>query len=356
MRTSLLFAILVLALTVAQSGTGAAQGGASQAAGDPANGKAVFAFGNTSCTNCHGLEGQGGWGPDLAGRRITYDQAVAAIRNPIWRMPAFVPSQLSDKEIQDMVAYWNTLPVAPAIGKWRNEAPADGPRAQQLAVNIIGCGQCHGVTMSTPRHGAAGMSADFEWFKKQVYNHATVMPEQWKQLDGEGPPTTRGRVRMGNFSPKRLPESQLQEIWTWMNDLGMVVPIVARLTSGATSATGTAYTLSVENEGLKDKGVAAEDVTISLILPPGTKAASATGTGYQGIKRDEKTNADMAVWRLPKLVAHEHQDFTITLAGTPAGDAVPRGTVAYAKPTAKADAVVNFALQRPGGRGRGGAQ
>ena len=356
MRTSLLFAILVFALTAGQSGTGAAQGGAPQAAGDPANGKAVFAFGNTSCTNCHGLEGQGGWGPDLAGRRITYDQAVAAIRNPIWRMPAFVPSQLSDKEIQDMVAYWNTLPVAPAIGKWRNEAPADGPRAQQLAVNIIGCGQCHGVTMSTPRHGAAGMSADFEWFKKQVYNHATVMPEQWKQLDGEGPPTTRGRVRMGNFSPRRLPESQLQEIWTWMNDLGMVVPIVARLTSGATSATGTAYTLNVENEGLKDKGVAAEDVTISLILPPGTKAASATGTGYQGTKRDEKANADVAVWRLPKLVAHEHQDFTITLAGTPAGDAVPRGTVAYAKPTAKADAVVNFALQRPGGRGRGGAQ
>jgi mono/diheme cytochrome c family protein len=356
MRTSLLFAILVFALTTAQSGTGAAQGGAPPAAGDPANGKAVFAFGNTSCTNCHGLEGQGGWGPDLAGRRITYDQAVAAIRNPIWRMPAFVPSQLSDKEIQDMVAYWNTLPVAPAIGKWRNEAPADGPRAQQLAVNIIGCGQCHGLTMSTPRHGAAGMSADFEWFKKQVYNHATVMPEQWKQLDGEGPPTTRGRVRMGNFSPKRLPESQLQEIWTWMNDLGMVVPIVARLTSGATSATGTVYTLSVENEGLKDKGVAAEDVTISLILPPGTKAASATGTGYQGTKRDEKASADVAVWRLPKLVAHEHQDFTITLAGTPAGDAVPRGTVAYAKPTAKADAVVNFALQRPGGRGRGGAQ
>ena len=89
---------------------------------------------------------------------------------------------------------------------------------------------------------------------------------------------------------------------------------------------------------------------------PGTKAASATGTGYEGTKRDEKANADVAVWRLPKLVAHEHQDFTITLAGTPAGDAVPRGTVAYAKPTAKADAVVNFALQRPGGRGRGGAQ
>ena len=353
MRTSLV-GFLMLIIATALSGRGVAQSAAPQTAGDPANGKAVFAFGNTSCTNCHGLEAQGGWGPDLAGRRITYDQAIAAIRNPMWRMPAFVPSQLSDKEILDMVAYWNTLPVQPAIGKWRNEAPADGPRAQQLAVNIIGCGQCHGVTMSTPRHGAAGMNGDFEWFKKQVYNHATVMPEQWKQLDGEGPPTTRGRVRMGNFSPKRVPESQLQEIWTWMNDLGMVVPFVARLTSGATNATGTTYNLEVENEGLKDKGWTAEEITISLTLPPGTKAVSATGTGYQGTKRDEKTNADIAVWRVPRMAAHEHQAFTITLAGTPAGDAVPRGTVAYAKPAAKSDAVVNFALQRPGGRGRGG--
>jgi mono/diheme cytochrome c family protein len=349
MRTSF-FAILVLAIALAQSGSGAAQGGAAPAA-DPANGKAVFAFGNTSCTNCHGLEAQGGWGPDLAGRRITYDQAVAAIRNPMWRMPAFVPSQLSDQEIRDMVAYWNTLPFAPAIGKWRNEAPATGPRAQQLAVNILGCGQCHGVTMSTPRHGAAGMNADFEWFKKQVYNHATVMPEQWKQLDAE---RQRGRVRMGNFSPRRVPESQLQEIWDWMNELGMVVPLVARLTSGQTTAAGTTYNLEVENEGLKEKGLTAEDVTISVVLPAGTTAVSATGAGYQGTRKDEKTNADVAVWRVPKLVAHEHQNFTITLAGTPAGDAVPRGTVAYAKPPAKADAVVNFALQRPGGRGRGG--
>jgi uncharacterized repeat protein (TIGR01451 family) len=126
------------------------------------------------------------------------------------------------------------------------------------------------------------MNADFEWFKKQVYNHATVMPDQWKQLDAG---RTRGRVRMGNFSPKRLPESTLQEIWTWMNDLGMVVPLAARITAGAASATGTTYTVEVENEGLKDKGVAAEDVTVSLVVPPGTKAVSATGAGYQTRRR-----------------------------------------------------------------------
>src|SRR3970040_3001923 len=135
MRTFIVAGFVLFAL-VTQGGTAAAQGTAPQAVGDPANGKAVFAFGNTSCTNCHGLEGQGGWGRDLAGRRITYNQAISAIRNPMWRMPAFVPSQLSDKEILDMVAYWNTLPVATAIGRWRSDAPGEAPRGQQLGVNI----------------------------------------------------------------------------------------------------------------------------------------------------------------------------------------------------------------------------
>ena len=49
MRTTF-FAILVLAITIAQSGSGAAQGPPQQAVGDPANGKAVFAFGVALCT------------------------------------------------------------------------------------------------------------------------------------------------------------------------------------------------------------------------------------------------------------------------------------------------------------------
>ena len=348
----------MLVLSVAQSGTGAAQGARRRRVGDPANGKAVFAFGNTSCTNCHGLEGQGGWGPDLAGRRITYDQAVAAIRNPMWRMPAFVPSQLSDKEILDMVAYWNTLPVAPAIGKWRNEAPANGPRAQQLAVNIIGCGQCHGNTMSTPRHGAAGMNADFEWFKKQVYNHATrdagtVEAARWRRTSEDARPRADGQflaeAAAGIPAPGNLDVDE--RAGNGGADLWRGSP------AGQRRRAGTTYTLDVENEGLKDKGVAAEDVTISLVLPPGTKGG--VGDRERDIRAPSETRRPMPTWpcgAFPKLAAHEHQNFTITLAGTAAGDAVPRGTVAYAKPTAKADAVVNFALQRPGGRGRGAAQ
>jgi mono/diheme cytochrome c family protein len=353
MRTFLAAAFVLLVLA-AQGGAGAAQGPASPLVGDPANGAKVYAFGNTSCTNCHGTEGQGGWGPDLAGKGITVARATLAIRAPMWRMPAFVPSQLSDQEIADMVAHWNTLKVQPAIGKWRFEAPFDGPRGQQLAVNILGCGQCHGLTLSTPRHGAAEVNGDFEWFKRQVYNHAVAQPEQWKMLDGEGPPRQRGRVRMGNFSPKRVPEATLREIWDWMNDLGMLVPVIARLTAGPAAAAGTTYTLDVENEAVPQKGLTAEDVTISLMVPAGTKVVSATGTGYQGVRKDEKTSGDVAVWRVPRFAPHDHEKFTITLAGTPVGDAVPRGTVGWVKPAAKADALVNFTLPRPGGRGRGG--
>jgi mono/diheme cytochrome c family protein len=119
-----LFAGLAVAL---HAGTAAAQN--TPPVGDPVNGKAVFTFGNTSCTNCHGVDGVGGWGPDLAGKNISYAQAVRAIRLPIWRMPAFAPSQLTDQEIADMVAYWNTLKPTPTLSKWKVDmVGADAPR------------------------------------------------------------------------------------------------------------------------------------------------------------------------------------------------------------------------------------
>ena len=124
------------------------------------------------------------------------------------------------------------------------------------------------------------------------------MPEQWKQLDGEG---------ASNDARPRADGQFLAETIAGIAAAGNLDLDERSGNGGAPRgaahqrcdvATGTTYTLNVENEGLKDKGVAAEDVTISLILPPGTKAVSATGNGYQGTKGDEKANADVAVWRL----------------------------------------------------------
>jgi mono/diheme cytochrome c family protein len=343
MRNVLLGAFVVFAL-VAQSGTSSAgQGGA--AAGDPANGAAVFRFGNTSCSNCHGAAAVGGWGPDLAGKGITVAQAVRAIRKPLWKMPAFVESQVSDKEIIDMVAYWNSLPPTKELGKWRFGPVKDGPWGQQLATNIVGCVMCHGLTMETPRHGAGEVKGDFEWFKKMVYNHATEQPAQWKMLDREAAPSSTpapGRVRMGNYNREHLPESTLKEIWDWVEEMGILVPISARIT-----AEGTTYTVDVANGAVPNQGLTAEDVTVTLNVPMGMKVVSGTGSGY-------KATGNVVTWKLAKMAPKDRQKFTVVLNGTASdASAVPRGKVSWAKPTAKEDADVEFALPRPGGRGAG---
>ena len=90
-------------------------------------------------------------------------------------------------------------------------------------ISMIGCGQCHGATITTPRHGAAEVSGDFEWFKRQVYTHTTAQREQMAALERDGVdavtpghvgPPGRNRLRMGNYLPARLPEQTLREMWT----------------------------------------------------------------------------------------------------------------------------------------------
>src|SRR5687768_18038784 len=110
-----LIAVFVLALPIAHAGTRAAQDAPAAAAatpvGDPAAGKVHYTFGNTSCSNCHGLTGEGRFGPPLAGRTHTYARFRAYVRNPLGRMPAYPATELNDQEIADMVAYFNSLPA-----------------------------------------------------------------------------------------------------------------------------------------------------------------------------------------------------------------------------------------------------
>ena len=95
MRTLLAAAFVVFVL-VAQGATGVAQTPAAANAPDIENGKKVFAFGNTSCSNCHGNGAIGGFGPDLAGKGLPLGRVAQAIRRPIWKMPAFDASQVTD--------------------------------------------------------------------------------------------------------------------------------------------------------------------------------------------------------------------------------------------------------------------
>ena len=361
--------VLAVSIKAAQNAPAPAGGGAPAAAGDIvtlegttlkgsiSQGKLHYTFGNTSCTNCHGLNAVGAFGKELAGRNLTYEYVHNAIRNgsPTGMMPAFDEANVTDQEIADLVAYWNSLPPSTGHLKWRTELPPNAPVGQQLAVALIGCAQCHGATMDTPRHGAAEAGGDFEWFKNMVYHHTTQEPKHWAALDpaiphstpGPSGPPGRNRIRMGNYNPMITQEVMLKVIFDWISDLGFLPPLTTRVTAGAPAADGVTYTIEVFNAGMKGKGLGAEGVNVEVALPAGTEVKAGTGLGY-AVKMDEKTKGPVVTWKFPKMIAGDVQKVTFTAAA-----AVPgfRGELTWDKPVVKADPEVRFNF---GNVGRGG--
>ena len=312
-------ALLLIPLT---AGSAAAQ------AGDAEAGKAFWEGGATRCRQCHGVTGEGGFGPDLAGRPLTVSQFTRAVRNPWGVMPAFIESQVTGQEILDLIAYFDALPTREEPGAWRIELPPGAPGGQVVAGASVGCLQCHGLEMNGPRDDMGAVDASFEWFKGMVYNHTAEMPRHWELLDE----TPAVRVRMGNYSPSRLPESALREIYDWVRDLGLRVKMAGRLSAGATGPTGVTYTLNVENIGLPEKGLTAEDVTVSLVVPAGASVVSTTGDGYRGVSLDEQAKANVAVWQLPSLAVTDQQTYTLTLSQAGTAEDNVRGSIRWTSP------------------------
>ncbi len=327
MKKTLLFALLLLPLS---SGAYAAD---SAPQGDAKAGKALWEGADTQCKNCHGGIAEGAFGPDLAGRGLSVNQVKRAIRQPWGIMPAFVESQVSDKEAADLTAYFNSLPRRDEPGQWRFDAPAGAPPGQVMLVNL-GCGQCHGVTLNGPRGNLGAVNADFEYFVNLVYNHTTALP-QHRVLIGAAPLATR--VRMGNFNRNRVTEADLREIYDWVrDDIGFRVPLAGVLSKAETDAKGATYKLAVRNNGLKEKGLTAEGVKVTLILPAGANVVAETGDGYQGTHMDADAKAMVAVWMLPKSAPKEEADYTITLSKPGTKDDNLRGNIRWSKPGPKA--------------------
>lgn len=272
------------------------------------------------CVNCHGRQGQGGFGPDLAGHGLTPQQFMRAVRKPWGMMPAFNQKHMSDQELINMAAHLASLPKVAEPAPWNNPAPANASLRQRLAMSA-GCGQCHGAELRTPRKFAGGEGANFEWFKNQLWNHTDAIA---------GHPMVSPRIRMGNFSRDKFPEFYLREIWEYFAvEAGLRVPVEAEIWPGPGAGS---YKVIVGNTGHEGHGLAAEDITLMLPLPPGTTVVSATGTGYQGVHRDEKNNADAATWKIPRLVAGQQQTYTLTLSGSGAGSEITKGSLVWSKP------------------------
>ena len=101
-----LVAVFVLALPLAHAaGTRGRPRRRPPRSATAAAGKVHYTFGNTSCSNCHGVNGEGRFGPALAGRKIPYSRFRAYVRNPLGRMPAYPASELT---IRKSPTWWRT--------------------------------------------------------------------------------------------------------------------------------------------------------------------------------------------------------------------------------------------------------
>jgi mono/diheme cytochrome c family protein len=79
------------------------------AMGDAVHGKEIF---TRKCASCHGATGrEGSVGPSLTNEksRKNKSQTMAWIKNPQPPMPPLYPSELSDKDLVDVVAYVQSL-------------------------------------------------------------------------------------------------------------------------------------------------------------------------------------------------------------------------------------------------------
>ncbi len=307
------------------------------------------------CSFCHGTAGEGGWGPDLAGRALSVAQFKRALREPWGLMPAYTDTQVSDQSIADLHAFLTGLPRVEKLAppRWRHPPPG-APEGQRLQ-SAYGCGQCHGPEMLVPRawllandrpggvpDAEFGVSKDagFSYFAKMVYDHSEKYP----------------KGTMGSFSRDRLPEVLLREIYRFMLDAGLRVRMEAALAVGTQQGANTTYTLTVANVG-RPKGPTVEDLTIFVRVPPGTTVVSATGTGYKGVRPlaqlgltpalqaapgaftseiperpKPDLGGDVAVWQVPRIVAEEKQIYTVTLSGagpTPAVLQAFEGSTVY---------------------------
>jgi mono/diheme cytochrome c family protein len=319
--------------------------------GNVAAGKARW--NEQECAFCHGLHGQGGYGPDLAGLGLTFEQFTRQIRQPWGAMPRWSERQLPDQELADLYAFFTSLPrvgtpgvvppgVPPDVPSRRMgtnniglpariTAPPNAPLGQRYAANTAGCAQCHGPEQRTTRtawgsrvyhkydHGLdiaqhvkarLGFTGDdeavkWEYFKACVYDHEKLIPD----------------ARMGTYSRARLPEPIVREIYNFARSLGELARVEARLEPGVRSGDHVSYSVIVENEGTA-QGVKPEDVSVELVLAPGVTVVGATGDGYQGVQRHPSTGRDVAVWKVPLLPPQQEQVYTVVVTGPGADKAI----------------------------------
>ena len=91
--------------------TSFAQAQATAPAGNAQNGRKIFQ--TYGCYQCHGREAQGGVGPRLGPRPISWTAFSRYVRQPTDQMPPYTAKVVSDQELADMYAFLQSLPAPP---------------------------------------------------------------------------------------------------------------------------------------------------------------------------------------------------------------------------------------------------
>ena len=273
--------------------------------GNPQDGQRAFAGGAAFCSICHAGRGQGAFGPDLAGRGLSFAQFKRAVVQPWGLMPAY--AHLSDQTIADMWAFLEGLPKVAEAGKPGNPPPPPGSPLGQHLFLTVGCGQCHRNEAADPRRdmGAFAKEMSYELFQKIVYEG------ERRAYNVRTPPPRR----MGVYSRDHLPEPALREIYKWLTEeTGLRVPMTAEVTQTAKEGARTSFALHVENEGNAAKGLTAEQLLVSVVLPAGTKVVDATPAGYV-VRQDAERKAEVLEWKAPRLAPAAKLTYAFTLTG-----------------------------------------
>ena len=111
----LIFLVTFASILAAQTpapGTGAGPAQAAPA-GNAENGKKLFM--ERGCFQCHNTVGQGGEGPRLAPRPISFAAFTKELRQPRDQMPPYTAKVMSDKDVADIYAFLLTVPAPPAV-------------------------------------------------------------------------------------------------------------------------------------------------------------------------------------------------------------------------------------------------
>jgi mono/diheme cytochrome c family protein len=144
-------------------------------AGDAAKGQQAFS--THMCATCHGPEGQGAVGPQIAPPGRAFPDFVQKVRQPAGKMPPFSAQALPDSDLTDIYAYLQSL-NSNATG---NLSSLTGNAQSGARIFVAdGCYECHGrvgqgsTQTSAPRIGPPALTID--GFARYIHAPTGNMP------------------------------------------------------------------------------------------------------------------------------------------------------------------------------------